>query len=436
MMFGGATSPEAQTETWNGSSWTEVSDLNTGRQDLGGSGSSTPNALAIAGYTTGNVANTESWNGTSWSELADLGTARREPCPGVYSTNTASITFAGFSTAYANITEEWTATPLANFTKTNLGQVYFNSTSNAFKVTAQPVPGGAWASGGDYPSTVVESGGIGSSSSDGLVVNNASGAPNAFKYDGTSWTSAGSMTTWRYARMLGAGSSTAGLMAGGSTSPPALPNASVLTEIYNGSSWTEVNELNTATITNSAGRCGTSTSAIRAGGKYGTPAPQDFGDLNESWDGTSWSEEAELNTGRRSQGGTGTSNTNSFIVGGAVPPNNSTALCEKWDGTSWTETGDTNTARYQNCTSGSTSLALNYGGNLYPSPPPYSALTEAFNGTSWAEVADLATGRQYIQGGGSASSAIAVGGYGPPGAVTAATEEWTVPEANSTITVS
>jgi hypothetical protein len=225
-------------------------------------------------------------------------------------------------------------------------------------------------------------------------------------------------------------------MAGGSTSPPALPNASVLTEIYNGSSWTEVNELNTATITNSAGRCGTSTSAIRAGGKYGTPAPQDFGDLNESWDGTSWSEEAELNTGRRSQGGTGTSNTNSFIVGGAVPPNNSTALCEKWDGTSWTETGDTNTARYQNCTSGSTSLALNYGGNLYPSPPPYSALTEAFNGTSWAEVADLATGRQYIQGGGSASSAIAVGGYGPPGAVTAATEEWTVPEANSTITVS
>jgi len=111
-------------------------------------------------------------------------------------------------------------------------------------------------------------------------------------------------------------------------------------------------------------------------------------------------------------------------------------LCEKWDGTSWTETGDTNTARYQNCTSGSTSLALNYGGNLYPSPPPYSALTEAFNGTSWAEVADLATGRQYIQGGGSASSAIAVGGYGPPGAVTAATEEWTVPEANSTITVS
>ena len=31
---------------------------------------------AIAGYTTTNVANTESWNGTSLTELADLGTAR------------------------------------------------------------------------------------------------------------------------------------------------------------------------------------------------------------------------------------------------------------------------------------------------------------------------------------------------------------------------
>lgn len=61
-----------------------------------GSGSSTPNALAIAGYTTTNVANTESWNGTSWTELADLGTARREPSPGVYSANTASIIFAGY----------------------------------------------------------------------------------------------------------------------------------------------------------------------------------------------------------------------------------------------------------------------------------------------------------------------------------------------------
>jgi hypothetical protein len=35
------------------------------------------------------------------------------------------------------------------FPKENLGQVFYNSTSNAFKVTQQPVPGGTWASGGN-----------------------------------------------------------------------------------------------------------------------------------------------------------------------------------------------------------------------------------------------------------------------------------------------
>ena len=107
IMFGGLVAPEAQTETYNGTRWAEVGDLNTGRQDLCGSGSSTPNALAFAGYTTTNVANTESWNGTSWTELGDLATARREPSPGVFSANTASIVFNGYGPDYTNATEEW-----------------------------------------------------------------------------------------------------------------------------------------------------------------------------------------------------------------------------------------------------------------------------------------------------------------------------------------
>ena len=32
---------QLKTETWNGSSWTEVNDLNTGRQTTGGFGTST-----------------------------------------------------------------------------------------------------------------------------------------------------------------------------------------------------------------------------------------------------------------------------------------------------------------------------------------------------------------------------------------------------------
>jgi enoyl-CoA hydratase/carnithine racemase len=53
---------------WNGSSWTSVNSMNTGRFNLSGTGIQTA-ALAIAGYSTLAVANTEIWNGTSWTEV-------------------------------------------------------------------------------------------------------------------------------------------------------------------------------------------------------------------------------------------------------------------------------------------------------------------------------------------------------------------------------
>src|SRR5210317_1400997 len=58
----------ALTELYNGSSWAEVNDLNTGRDILVGTGTST-SALNWGGEPP--VAITESWNGTSWTEVAD-----------------------------------------------------------------------------------------------------------------------------------------------------------------------------------------------------------------------------------------------------------------------------------------------------------------------------------------------------------------------------
>ena len=423
----------AETVEWNGSAWTAGGDYSsvvkyfaafgTADNGIAAGGSNGPSKLAVAA----------NYNGTSWTEVAEIATARQGNMANGAS-GTSGLTAGGEIPpgAQSNATEVWDAP--AVFSQQFFGDVFFNSTTNTFKVTNYSVPAGTWASGTSFPATVVESGGIGSSASDGLVVTNPAASPAVYAYDGTSWTAAGSMVTYRRQRMLGAGSSTAGLFAGGSTASPVEANKSDKTETWNGSSWTEVNELNQASYTNSAGRCGTSTSAIKAGGILGSPTPETFSDTNESWNGTNWSEEAELNTGRRSQGGTGTSNTNSMIIGGGVPPNNASDLCEKWNGTSWTETGELNTARYQQCAAGDTGSALCYGGNLYPSPPPYSALTEIFNGTSWTEASDLSMGRQYLQGGGSSSGCIGVGGYGPTGAVVANTEEWTAPLGNQTIT--
>ena len=67
MAFGGNPAPSALAvnEEWNGSSWTEVGDLNTGRREMGGAGT-TPATLAFSGETaTAQTAATEEWSGST-----------------------------------------------------------------------------------------------------------------------------------------------------------------------------------------------------------------------------------------------------------------------------------------------------------------------------------------------------------------------------------
>ena len=88
-------------EYWNGSSWTELNDLNTARHSLGASGVYTA-GLAAGGYNgTANVGVHEQWNGSTWTESTDLNTARR----GVGSSgpsSTAALISAGYTTTYSS----------------------------------------------------------------------------------------------------------------------------------------------------------------------------------------------------------------------------------------------------------------------------------------------------------------------------------------------
>ena len=65
LVFGG--NPPATlgvTEDWNGASWSEVSDLNSGRNDMAGGGADNTSAIAFGGTPpVGGL--TEEWNGTS-----------------------------------------------------------------------------------------------------------------------------------------------------------------------------------------------------------------------------------------------------------------------------------------------------------------------------------------------------------------------------------
>ena len=88
-------------EFWNGSSWTETTDVNTARQGLGGSGTTTA-ALAFGGN--GPVVVTESWDGSSWTEVSDLNTAPAASATGT-GTQTAAIRMGGYPVSSA--TETW-----------------------------------------------------------------------------------------------------------------------------------------------------------------------------------------------------------------------------------------------------------------------------------------------------------------------------------------
>ena len=56
-------------------SWSSGGSLNTARGYLDGVGIQTA-ALGVSGYTTTNVAVVEQYNGTSWTEVGDVNTAR------------------------------------------------------------------------------------------------------------------------------------------------------------------------------------------------------------------------------------------------------------------------------------------------------------------------------------------------------------------------
>ncbi len=410
---GGAPGYADKTESWNGSAWTEVGDLNLGRGYFGGAGASNALALGFGGDipATPARAQTESWNGSAWTEVNDLNTARYGPHYGGIGTYIDTLCVGGYTEQA--VVEQWNGsswTEVADIatgrencsaagSNTNGAIMAGGSTSTTAQLaTAQEwnnaVPVGAWST-----STAMNTGRI---YFDGEV-NNLNTARSG---------------------LGGAGTSTASLMFGG-TNPGQLAQ----TESWNGSSWTEVADLNSAGGTSGAG--GTSTSALFYGGER-----PGYTGATESWNGSAWTEVNDLNTARAFPGGSGADNTSQIAVGGfSSPPSTYRAQAETWNGSSWTEVNDLNEARRLLGTSGLATLSLAFGGQP-SSPPVYSvAKNEEWNGASWVEIADLNVSRIQLVGTGTATSAIAMGGSIPgPTGYQATTEEWSG-STNSTKTI-
>jgi len=255
--------------------WSSGNNLGTARAGGGSGGIQTSAWLAggITGWPGSIVAATEEYDGTDWTAGGDLSNAR--VYAGGAGPQTAGIIVAG-ATPYD---------PSPGGGKTNVESYDGSSWSDE---TATPI--GLWSN------TV-----FGTAAACTTAGSNPQTTNFVFDYDGSSWTTGGTMNAIR-AYMASAGTQTAGGVIGG------LPGTTSY-EQYDGSSWTAAPALNTARYNSGAG--GPQTASINFGGE--APPPAAAGET-ELFDGTSWTEGPDLATARSLMGSGSSITTNTAAV--------------------------------------------------------------------------------------------------------------------------
>ena len=190
------------------------------------------------------------------------------------------------------------------------GQVWYNTTSTTMKAYGASIPAGAWASGTAF-TTTRSSPGVAGSTSLALIFAGNTTTPqsltvNTETWNGSSWTEVGNLPTGREGSG-GFGTTTAAVNAGGYNPP-----TNTACDKWDGTSWAATGVLNTGTQMMGSG--GTQTAGMKFGG-------DDYDDETEIFDGTSWSEVADLNLARKAGApSTNGSTTAMLFAGGEVGP--------------------------------------------------------------------------------------------------------------------
>jgi hypothetical protein len=240
-----------------------------------------------------------------------------------------------------------------------------------------------------------------------LFYNSTSGTLKGIEYTTGTWASGGNLTSDFFGR-ASSGTQTAGLNFGGRNPGPVFVSGN--TEEYNGSSWSEQNNLNTARRYMAG--FGTQTSSVACAGAPGGNTP---GTITEEYDGTSWTSANNMSIGNNNGGGTAGVLTAGFFVG-ASPPTGST---EEYDGTNWTSGGSLNTARNQSRSFGTLTAGVAAGGEGNPTA------VEEYNGTAWTSVTSLPVGRGNNGTGGTQTAGIIMSGQtGSPATPVLTTQEY------------
>ena len=442
---------QALTESYNGTSWTEVSDLNKARYtNQGGCGIQTA-ALMIGGYTfppsaspsptIGIQTDVESWNGSSWTEIAEFSTPRYSYGTSVSSPYTDTLIAGGYPgsppSALTNAVEIWdgsswtTGTAMASPKGGHQGLGASSTAVLMASSTTESWNGSSWTEVAEKNNTRGSAGSAGPYT-DGLVFGGSPNNSSAFTehWNGSAWTELADLSTAR-GELTGAGStsaSSAALAAGGNnssnvrqsvseewnTQPPTATGLqegqlwfNYTTSVLKGygtaagistGTWASAPSLNTARSELTGSQNGTQDAMLA----FGTSP-----NIVESYNGTSWTEVNDTSSGKQQAGGLGTS-TAAILCFGSPPSGGGATPTEEWNGTSWTEVNDGNTGRYVIGACGKTSAGLAAGGLTFP-PAVQKTNTESWDGTSWTEVNDMNTASRTYNIAGVQTSSISAG---------------------------
>jgi hypothetical protein len=228
---------------------------------------------------------------------------------------------------------------------------------------------------------------------------------NTETYDGSSWTETGNLPVAKNSFPL-IGSQTAAIACGGYT-PPSYTTAS---DIFNGSTWTSAPTMNTGRES-AAGSTASPYNAVVVFGGYDGDPPH-FEGHTEEFNGTSWSEQNNMPTALSQNMGGGTQT--AAISSGGAPPE-ATNITQLYDGTNWTTSPATLVSNQMwGGYAGTQTANLIFGGSSGPASTQ-TGVTQEFNGTAWATLPSLGTPRYAVGGSGqgTTASASAFGGLVP-----------------------
>jgi hypothetical protein len=379
----------AVTEEYDGNGWTGGGTASQAGQYRAGFGTLTAGAIAGARTPAPAASNaTEEYDGSSWTSGGNLPASIYLPGNQAAGTQTAGLVFGGD-------TGPGSSFPTASYEYNGTGWTAGNSTNTARSYGAgSGSQTAAFFACGTTPPF--------SPSNDSVVFE---------QYDGTNWTSGPNLNTARISTAAG-GDTTTGLVFGGEVRPgPAVSNK---LEKWDGTSWT------TSPATMGTGRMGTgralgtasATANIASGGYTTTPVAtvEEYNSSVNAFTAAAWASGGNLATARNVLAGAGIQ-TAALMIGGNNPGTAQKGETEEYDGTSYSEQADLTTARSQSGSGGTTSAAIYFAGDVFPGSPRNTNKTEEYDGSSWTAQNTMSQERRALTGFGTQTAAVGAGGY-------------------------